>query len=233
ERVMYLSRVSFSQSLATRDFLKYLSQNKYSEHQALWELFDFDPRAKRDFLFHKIEKRRKPKYYVLSKRPPLSGKKLWHIDGPKKYDPCIREGQVLSFVLRINPVVTVQENKREKKNAKSKRVDILTYKKMQMNYRELPFEKKIPPQQLIQEGCLEWLEKRSENNGFIFKKNEVIIGGYQKNRAWSKNKSIVYNSADIMGRLTVCDEEKFKTALYEGIGRGRAFGCGLLLVKKI
>ncbi|WP_330982669.1 MULTISPECIES: type I-E CRISPR-associated protein Cas6/Cse3/CasE [Enterobacterales] len=44
------------------------------------------------------------------------------------------------------------------------------------------------------------------------------------------HKYITLQQATLSGRLTVVDPERFKTSFTKGIGRGRAFGCGLLQI---
>jgi CRISPR system Cascade subunit CasE len=38
---------------------------------------------------------------------------------------------------------------------------------------------------------------------------------------------------DFEGRLKIVDADRFKQALFEGIGSAKAFGCGLMLVRRI
>jgi CRISPR system Cascade subunit CasE len=41
-----------------------------------------------------------------------------------------------------------------------------------------------------------------------------------------------FSSIDFTGELQITDTEKFKEALFSGIGRSKAFGCGLLLIRR-
>ncbi|WP_262967215.1 type I-E CRISPR-associated protein Cas6/Cse3/CasE [Methylobacter psychrophilus] len=41
-----------------------------------------------------------------------------------------------------------------------------------------------------------------------------------------------FSSVDFTGELQVTDIDKFKDALFTGIGRSKAFGCGLLLIRR-
>jgi CRISPR system Cascade subunit CasE len=38
---------------------------------------------------------------------------------------------------------------------------------------------------------------------------------------------------DYKGVLCVTDTELFKTTLFNGIGRSKAFGCGLMMVRRV
>jgi len=37
----------------------------------------------------------------------------------------------------------------------------------------------------------------------------------------------------IEGKLKIDDKDRYKKALFQGIGPAKAFGCGLMLVKRI
>lgn len=52
----------------------------------------------------------------------------------------------------------------------------------------------------------------------------------QKSRKGNKSG---FSSVDFTGDLEIIDPEAFKTLLFNGIGRSKAFGCGLMLVKRI
>ena len=217
---MYFSRIRFNSKADRTQVIQYFSHNSYREHQKLWKFFDDDPNARRDFLFY----RDKNVYYVVSKRLPRAFDDLWIIDGSKNYNPFLEAGQKLSFKSRFNPIVTKDK----------RRIDVVTYKKMQMGYRSLPQSKRPDLNYLTTEACAEWLKKRSGHHGFSFNSSEIIIHSYQKNRAWKKDqKSITYYSADVDGILTIVDVDKFKNTLFKGIGKGRAFGCGLMLIKRV
>ena len=41
-----------------------------------------------------------------------------------------------------------------------------------------------------------------------------------------------FSTVDLSGELTVLEPEIFANALYDGIGHAKAFGCGLLLVRR-
>jgi len=63
----------------------------------------------------------------------------------------------------------------------------------------------------------------------------VRVDGYQQQsgRKKSSNKAIRHSTLDFTGTLSVVEPEKFIQALYKGIGPAKAFGCGLMLVRRI
>ena len=51
--------------------------------------------------------------------------------------------------------------------------------------------------------------------------------------AYPGKKPIEFSEIDFAGALTVADPEKLRAALFTGIGRARAYGCGLMLVQRL
>jgi CRISPR system Cascade subunit CasE len=76
---------------------------------------------------------------------------------------------------------------------------------------------------------------RSERNGFSFLAEEVRIEGYSQYQVAKKGcrTAIRYSTLDFTGLLTVEDISLFQQALCEGIGPAKAFGCGLLLLRRL
>ena len=223
-RIMYyFTRISFNTSSDMKKLARELYQNSYLEHQLLWQLFDSDSKAKRDFLYRQTVEQGQIKYYILSKREPIDKRDIWQTVQFKIYNPKLTEGQKLFFMLRANPVIFSPDKKR-------KRYDVVLHEKKKMNYNQLPLEKKPPLQKVIQDSCLKWLTARASSNGFVVNEKEVVVDGYRQHKLNKKN--IIYSSVDFQGLLTVSEPELLKSSLIKGIGKSKAFGCGLLLIKK-
>ena len=77
----------------------------------------------------------------------------------------------------------------------------------------------------------EWLGSRSGKYGFDVAPDEFRVTG---NRSYSFSKHgerrVTLLSVTYDGILTVTDPEKFRAAMVEGIGRGKAYGNGLLTI---
>jgi CRISPR system Cascade subunit CasE len=83
-----------------------------------------------------------------------------------------------------------------------------------------------------------WLKAQGERLGF-----ELVTGSDRLSKlqnsayAWhglnSKGKKAGFSSVDFTGQLCVTDTEKFEQALFHGIGRSKAFGCGLLMIRRV
>ena len=83
----------------------------------------------------------------------------------------------------------------------------------------------------------EWLLDRAQKHGFeLLPENFQIVERdwhiFRKEKEQGKNK-VSIKGVTYEGILKVCDEEKFKELLVEGIGRGKAYGMGLLTIVHI
>lgn len=227
---MYLSRITFNPLASHQQLAQAICHDTYKEHQALWQLFDTDPDAERDFLYRQTLDQGRVKYYVLSKRPPIDHSGIWLVSEPKLYAPQLSAGQSLFFSLRANPVITV-------KNAEGKkeRHDVVMWEKKRMGFSEMPKTERPLEQALVQQTCIPWLAQRAEKLGFTLQTDSVLVDGYQQHESHSKQAktAIRYSTVDFQGLLTVTDPEIFiSETLFKGIGKAKAFGCGLMLIKR-
>jgi len=226
----YFSRVSINPSAVdVKQFARLACADGYREHQQLWKLFDDDPDAKRDFLFRREQTNGWPRFFMVSGRKPEKMDSIWNIE-TKEYNPKIYSGEKLAFSIRVNPVVTRTDD-----DGKKHRHDVVMNMKKQTGYQQLPENKRPPLIQLAEQAGVEWLEKRAEKHGFTFDAGAVRIDAYTQNRAYKKRNKhpIRYSTLDFTGVLMVTDPGIFQTVLYQGIGPAKAFGCGLLLVRRI
>ena len=227
---MYFSRITLNPKADTQRLAEMLCSNTYKEHQTLWRFFEFDPGAKRDFLYRQVIENGRIKYYLLSERQPVQNSDMWLTDPPKKYNPQLKIGQSFLFMLRANPVVTVVTEK-----GKRQRHDIVMHHKTEIDYKHLSKNERPSLPQIVHESGINWLSARAKNNGFCFSPEAVVADGYNQHRNHGKarEKSIRYSTVDFQGVLTVTAPELFRKALYSGIGKAKAFGCGLMLIRRI
>ncbi|MAF96250.1 MAG: type I-E CRISPR-associated protein Cas6/Cse3/CasE [Gammaproteobacteria bacterium] len=221
---MYFSRICFRPDLSIGEIARIQCSNPYEEHQQLWSLFADDPEAERDFLF-----RTEPDhYYVVSKREPNDRKGIWYID-LKAYRPKPVQGAYYRFMLRVNPVVTKSDN-----NGKAHRHDVVMNAKKEAGFASLPNGEKPPVNQLIADAGFAWLKKRQHIHGFEVEQVSLLVSGYQQHsiRKRKQSKPIRFSTLDFSGILQVSSSEDLAEALSMGIGPAKAFGCGLLLLRR-
>jgi CRISPR system Cascade subunit CasE len=84
-----------------------------------------------------------------------------------------------------------------------------------------------------------WLCEKSKRLGFSIVRDtrkgrlKFQAEGYQWHALPKKGRDAGFSSVDFEGEIEVTDAELFAKALYEGIGPAKAFGCGLMLVRRI
>lgn len=234
--MMYLSKVRVApEGLDPQTLQKVMQGHAYGNHQLLWQLFPEQP--ERPFLFRQEleqesrvegQPRGLPLFYVLSTVEPQPVPGLLDCGEPKWFDPRLHAGQHLAFMLRANPVVA----RREEGQKRSGRHDVLMDAKKAA--RKGGEEDPLAIQTRMDAAARQWLcdVERSENNGYQLLANPYV-SGYRQHSYRRKGTEIRFSSVDFEGSLEVTDPERFRHTLAEGIGRSRAFGCGLWLVRRL
>ena len=83
---------------------------------------------------------------------------------------------------------------------------------------------------------LKWLLDRCEAHGFSINPEEAIVTKSQWQRFYKgdqRKKPVSLLSVTFEGILTVTDALRFRQTMVEGIGRGKAFGLGLLTIMRM
>lgn len=211
----------------------------YGEHQWLWRFFPAAEGTERDFLFRRRDVDGLPRFYVVSRRHPVSNSDAWHVQS-RDYQPTLPLGARLSFELRANPVVT------RSRASETRRHDVvMDGKKCLLAERGLPNweawtpdrtgkdgmpDPRPPLYELVQTTCTAWLDARAARHGFTLDASCLSVAAYQQHGG--KRGQLRFSTVDFAGDLIVTDAERFATTLATGIGRAKAFGCGLLLVRR-
>lgn len=91
---------------------------------------------------------------------------------------------------------------------------------------------KIVP--LTAPGQREWLEGRSDAAGFHILEDNLVLTGREtlRFRKRSARRSVTISTARFAGILEVADPDALRHTLTHGIGRARAYGCGLLTLAR-
>ncbi len=88
------------------------------------------------------------------------------------------------------------------------------------------------------EAALEnWWKKQGQRCGFTLiiddsGLSKLQTSAYQWHALPEKGKRAGFSSVDFIGKLQITDIDQFKKALFDGIGRSKAFGCGLLMIRR-
>ncbi len=213
-------------------------EGPYAEHQWLWRFFPAPEGTPRDFLFRSMDTGHGCRFYVVSAREPQHVEAAWQVRS-KPYMPRLSVGQQLHFDVRVNPVVARQ------RDGRSRRDDVVMSRKKQLlaerglrRWRDWQGPDRPAEYDLVNETCWQWLCEAAEGEfsrgakaGFRVARESLRADGYQQHNAVAKG--VRFSTVDLSGLLEVTDNDAFCRTLGSGIGRGRAFGCGLLLVQPV
>jgi CRISPR system Cascade subunit CasE len=171
-----------------------------------------------------------PRYHVVSTRPPVQDGQAWSVQ-TKPYQPMLQVGDALEFELCANPVVT------RKVNGKHARHDVVMDTKRQLlaerglqTWASVDPADRPEPYELIAGACAHWLAEQGKRCGFAITADQLSVDGYRQHTV--KNGKLKFSTVDFMGTLVVTDAEKFVAMLHAGMGHAKAFGCGLMLVRR-
>lgn len=229
---MYLSRVKVDLNGLSRESLfEIMGGGAYAAHQMLWRLFP-DHQGARPFLFRQeLEEiaeggapRGLPLFYVLSDREPVSIPGLLDVQC-KPFAPALEVGEQLAFRLRANPTVA----KSAGEGQRSHRADVL------MNARKpfSPGERTSQAcTQAMNDAAREWLASRAPSWGFHLPVAPEVGAYRQHALPKDKGRPIRFSSVDYEGLLEVADPGRLIETLAHGVGRAKAFGCGLMMLRR-
>ena len=204
----------------------------YADHQWIWNLFPSPKGTPRDFVFRRDVRSGLPRYYVVSKREPRAQDHAWRAD-TQPYTPQLQAGMRLRFDLRANPVVAGHNEQ-----GGHVRHDVVMQAKTKLlrerglkQWKDWQGEDKPQTQDLIFSACTAWLSGQATRKGFEVVADSLSVDAYTRHRG--KKGEIQFTTVDFSGELVVSDAAPLTEALRSGIGRAKAFGCGLLLVRRI
>lgn len=195
----------------------------YWTHQELMKLFcikDGEPRPC-------VHRELRPGHHHVVSSNPAQPSALWVVES-RPYDPQVVKGQVLQFTLRGNPTIRVRDAE-----GCTRHKDPVRMARFGMTATE---RQAIPMEQTALEEGMAWLERKGSLHGFQVL--DATLNDYESisfskpGKRGKEARTITLASMDFTGLLRIEDLPQFKKALWEGVGRSKAFGYGLLRVMK-
>jgi CRISPR system Cascade subunit CasE len=180
---------------------------------------------------------------VLSATPPVDDvdSELWTIV-TKPFAPKLTAGDRLRFSLRTSPTVA----KKASEESRSRGHDRVMDAKQRATKAGTSFEMTSAVQQTGEQ----WLVAQASRSGFASARERVervgddgmldeagvnllSVDGYQQHRiARQGAKAIRFSTVELEGVLVVRDPDTFVGSFWQGFGPQKAFGCGLMLLKR-
>ena len=222
---LFLSRIRLKREAAVASLAQLLVPAEAGEqtaaaHRLVWALFSDGPDRRRDFLWRQD---RPGEFLALSDRPPNPLHDIFQIES-KPFEPALSVGDRLGFRLHANPVISEPRPRGER----GKRQDVV----MHALY-ATPSEKRaeVRLETAITAGRA-WLARQGTTHGFS-PEGDVAVDGYETCLIPRRGLApIRHGVMDLEGVLTVTDPDRFLAALPRGFGSAKAFGCGLMLIRR-
>ena len=223
---LFLSRIRLRQDASVGALAKLLVPDnapgrRDASHRLIWSVFTDSADRRRDFLWREEAPGR---FLALSARPPEDTHNLCEIDW-KPFEPALSVGDHLGFSLRANPTVARSTGPGQR----GKRHDVV----MDALHKLPRGERASERLGAVVAAGRAWFARQGEARGFA-PIDEAAVDGYETMRIprANRNKPAEFGVLDISGRLEVRDPAVFLASLSQGFGRARAFGCGLMLIRR-
>lgn len=229
---LYLSRLRMArdpQVAALAQLLNPDDANRRMDahHRLLWSVFSTGPKTTRDFLWRHDGR---DGFLVLSARVPQASPFF----GPpqvREFAPALSAGDRLVFKLRANATRT-QVTGRLSASGKPHRAHIdLVMDALHPVALPDRAEKRML---LAQDVAEHWLGRQGEQHGF--RSDQIAVSDYSviavpgdTRRSGGQPR---FGVLELDGVLTVTEPAAFLGRLASGFGRAKAFGCGLMLIRR-
>jgi CRISPR system Cascade subunit CasE len=196
-------------------------------HRLVWSLMSDEPDRIRDFLWRE----EKPgAFLILAPRSAAADGSLFDVES-KPWEPRLRAGDRLGFMLRANPTVARGSSTRVpgERGVRGKRHDVV----MDALRDVAPGARAAHRPDAIIAAGRQWLIQQGARGGFVPRDDSLRIDGYDTVRiSRTGGKPVEFGWLDFEGVIEVTDPAALLAAVLTGLGRARAFGCGLMLLRR-
>jgi CRISPR system Cascade subunit CasE len=224
---LFLSRISLRDepSVATLGTILFDTSGRdrsEASRRLVWTLFADRADHTRDFLWREDDAGR---FYVLSSHAPQDRHQLFTVE-TKAFAPALLPGDKLVFSLRAN--ATISRPRGDTKRA-GKRDDVVM-----AALNAIPRGGRAEARrEIIRREGYAWLRRQGVAAGFDFNEGSVRVDGYKPLTIRGNGKSALKLSViEFDGLLTVSDPNIFLSKVARGFGRAKAFGLGLMLLRR-
>ena len=227
---LYLSRLTLRRDAPTRALAPLLDppepgQAADAHHRLMWSVFSDHAARVRDFLWRYDGK---SQFLTLSARAPAPND-LFRPHETKVFAPELSVGDRLQFKLRANATRDrATAGRGPKSQRKNRRVDIV----MDRLYREAPRDSRSDLRDRIAETAAhDWMVRQGASRGF--RPQLTVAESYSTlNLGRRRRQGATLGVLELAGLLEVTGPDLFLQALAGGFGRAKAWGCGLMLIRR-
>ena len=204
-------------------------------HRVMWSIHTDGPDRQRDFLWREDEGAQGEKSYIsVSARPPVDVHTLFDVE-TKAYEPELRKGDRLTFALRVNATTSIPLP--DQARGRGRRVDVV----MAALHATKATEGAYGPRRdaVALTAATAWMTRQGETHGFRSRRDSddaprLAVDAYRvvelpRERGAGRLRLGVL---DLSGDIVVTSPDRFVAMLSSGLGHARAFGLGLMLVRR-
>ncbi len=216
----YLSRLTLNSAASAKALMPLLNPHDASQaadahHRLIWSAMSDSQARKRDFLWRHDGHGR---FMVLSARLP-NASDLFLPPETKAFEPNLRAGDRLAYLLRVNATKSIRTG-----NGRGRRVDVVMAR-----LHDLPVgDRATARPDLAKQAGKDWIEAQGESHGF--RPLETLVDGYSVLDLDRRRASL--GILDLSGVFEVTDPTALLPALANGFGRAKAWGNGLMLIRR-
>ncbi len=207
-----------------------------AHHRLIWTLFP-NRDARRDFLWRADEK---GKFMILSAGEP-QGSRLFEPLETKPFAPVLTAGNRLAFILRANATRDRRSGPQDdvvpgtrRRPRKDRRVDIVMHSMHEQGLERGSTDTDSRAARRMDVAAIAarvWLSAQGGRRGFSVE--GLTVEDYRVAKVKRRGGGeATFGVLDLKGLLTVHDPEVFTDALVTGFGRAKAYGCGLMLIRR-
>lgn len=221
---LYLSRLALNGAASARSLIRLLNpadpaMAADAHHRLIWSVFSDSHARKRDFLWRHDGRGR---FMTLSVRPP-NASDLFLPPEVKAFEPQLQTGDRLHYLLRANATRTRRDD-----GGRSRRVDVV----MDLLH-DVPAgkERAEARQRLASQAAETWMKGQGLKKGYA--PISTVTEGYSTLELGRKRREgATFGILDMRGEIEITDPAAFLAALAQGFGRAKAWGCGLMLIRR-
>ena len=207
-------------------------------HHIVWLLFQEFPDAARDFLWRDEGNGR---YMILSHSPPTDPHSLFEVE-TRLFEPHLAKGDHLAFVMRANPAMASKsalDAAQREKRQRGKRVDVVMHALFnahsQQERKHLHEVGELAPlrDKIVAVEGDKWRAAQGESYGFSLVADTIVLDGYEQVPVERhRGRPAGFSKLDMAGKLAIADPALFLAKLARGFGAAKAFGNGLMLIRR-
>ena len=169
---------------------------------------------------------------TFSQAAPPQSSNLFNLPETKIFDPVLRVGDRLQFTLRANATkdrAAVSRMDQAARRGKSRRVDVV----MDLLRTAPEGEKRAVIRNRTAQAAAEaWMTRQGAAKGF--EPRITIVEGYSTIELGRRRRQgATFGILGLTGEIAVTDPDVFLPALAAGFGRAKAWGCGLMLIRRV